>query len=486
MARPPVVMWFRHDLRIEDNAALVAAAESGAPVIALYVLDDASPGLWRAGGASRWWLGRSLTALRRTLSKRYGVQLAVMRGAAGEVLSRVAERTGASVVYCSRDYEPWSIGAEQEAHDRLGACGVALKRFRGRVLFEPDSVKTQGGRPFQVFSAYWRAVNTLDVGMAIDVPKRLSAWPKTSSIDDTETWAEITREPKWSKGFGESWQPGADGAQARLAAFLNGHPGSYASLRDRPDLVATSQLSPHLHFGEISPRQVWHAARAHAAVFPDATAGLDTFLKEIGWREFSYHLLFHWPDLPVVPLRQEFAGFDWQNDSAALAAWQKGHTGYPIVDAGMRQLWQTGWMHNRVRMIVASFLVKDLLISWQQGEAWFWDCLVDADLAANAASWQWVAGSGADAAPYFRIFNPVKQGMTFDPDGTYVRQFVPELGKLENRYIHAPWTAPAEVLARANVELGVSYPAPIVDHGKARARALAAFAALKPKTAGSR
>lgn len=486
MTRTPIVMWFRHDLRIEDNAAFAAAAESGAPVLALYVLDDVSAGPWRAGGASRWWLGQSLSALRRTLSDRYGVQLVVMRGPADDVLAHVADEIGASAVFCSRDYEPWSIDVEQRVHRRLAACGAELKRFRGRVLFEPDRVKTQGGRPFQVFSAYWRAVSKLDVGIAIDAPPKISAWPKSRALDDAQAWAEITREPKWAHGFAGSWQPGAEGAQARLADFLDGQLQCYANLRDRPDLAATSKLSPHLHFGEISPRQVWHAARARAAVFPEASAGMDTFLKEIGWREFSYQLLFHWPELPVDPLRQEFGGFGWRDDPAALAAWQKGRTGYPIVDAGMRELWQTGWMHNRVRMIVASFLVKDLLVSWQQGEAWFWDCLVDADLAANAASWQWVAGSGADAAPYFRIFNPVKQGMTFDPDGTYVRQYVPELGKLENRYIHAPWTAPAEVLARANVKLGESYPTPIVDHAQARERALAAFAALKLKNAGGR
>jgi deoxyribodipyrimidine photo-lyase len=291
----------------------------------------------------------------------------------------------------------------------------------------------------------------------------------------------LPSKPDWAGGLRDAWQPGEAEARKRLTAFLDGPIGDYAVLRDRPDLAATSRLSPHLHFGEISPAQCWHAASIKSG--KGEAKGAGTFLRELVWREFSYHLLFHNPDLPDAPFRREFAAFPWARDHGdMLRDWQLGRTGYPIVDAGMRELWTTGWMHNRVRMIAASFLIKNLMIPWQAGEAWFWDTLVDADLANNAASWQWVAGSGADAAPYFRIFNPVTQGLKFDPDGAYVRRWVPELSRLAAPDIHCPWESPATVLAAAGVRLGKTYPHPIVDHRAARLRALEAYEHVKAAT----
>jgi deoxyribodipyrimidine photo-lyase len=285
--------------------------------------------------------------------------------------------------------------------------------------------------------------------------------------------------PDWAVGFSDVWTPGEDAARNRLNNFLRSGVAEYHERRNRPDLAGTSRLSPHLHYGEISPRQCWQRARAIAEAHPERGKGVEVFLKELLWREFSYHQLAQHPRMPDAPVREPFADFPWKNDAKALRSWQRGRTGYPIVDAGMRELWTTGWMHNRARMITGSFLVKHLLQPWQKGEAWFWDTLVDADLANNATSWQWVTGSGVDAAPYFRIFNPQKQAETFDPDGAYVRTWCPELAKLPAPLIHAPWEAPAEILEKAGVKLGRTYPHPIVDHKEARARALAAFESLK-------
>jgi deoxyribodipyrimidine photo-lyase len=376
--------------------------------------------------------------------------------------------------------EPWAAALDARLHATLAAEGVALKRFGGALLVEPEAVCNQAGEPFRVYSAFARAAMALPSPRApLPAPSRLRGLrdaPVGLAVEDLDL---LPRKPDWAGGLRSTWTPGEAGARQRLDTFLAGPIAAYKANRDRPDLPATSSLSPHLHFGEISPNACWHAASAVIAAGGEGEAGARKFVSELLWREFSAYLLHHWPDLPEAPFRPEFAAFPWARDAALLAAWQKGLTGYPIVDAGMRQLWQTGWMHNRVRMIVASFLVKDLLQPWQDGEAWFWDTLVDADLANNAASWQWVAGCGADAAPYFRVFNPVKQGNTFDPDGAYVRRFVPELARLPAEHIHAPFEAPEAVLAAAGVRLGESYPRPIVDHGAARRRALAAFEAIK-------
>jgi deoxyribodipyrimidine photo-lyase len=475
-----VLMWFRNDLRLSDNPALHAAAASGAPVVPLYILDDDAPGDWRAGGASRWWLDGSLAALQGQLEA-IGSRLVLARGPTVGILSRLARETGARSIYYARTYEPWANRLEARLKADFDTIGVDLKRHRGALLFEPESLRTRQGAPFQVYTPFARAALAEgETGAALGAPSKLpppSRWPASETL---AAWNLTPTAPDWASGLRAAWQPGEAAARDRLAAFLADGLARYHEDRNRPDLAATSRLSPHLHHGEISARQCWQSVCAAAAADPAVTRGADIFLKELLWREFSYHLLVHTPSLPDVACREPFARFPWAPNREHLECWQRGRTGYPIVDAGMRELWATGWMHNRVRMITASFLIKHLLQPWQAGEAWFWDTLVDANLAANAASWQWVAGSGVDAAPYFRIFNPVKQGEKFDPAGDYVRRWCPELSQMPAPEIHAPWSARPATLAAAGVELGRTYPHPIVDHMAARARALAAFEATKP------
>jgi deoxyribodipyrimidine photo-lyase len=478
MPTAPIVVWFRQDLRVADHPALTAAVQSGSPVIPVYILDDAAPGGWTRGAASRWWLHRSLEALAADLAA-LGGRLILREGATSAVLAGLAAASGARTVMTSRCYEPWATRLEAAAHAALAAEGVELKRYAGNLLFDPDRVRTKTGEVYKVYTPFWRVVSGLDVRHPLPAPDRVTAPPKWPKSDTLASFALHPAKPDWSGGMAAAWTPGSAGARSRLATFLDGHVAAYATDRNRPDKPGTSRLSPHLHFGEISPAACWHATKRVMAETPASDAGAEIFLKELVWREFSYNLLHHWPDLPEAPFRKDFAAFPWADDAAKLRAWQRGLTGYPIVDAGMRELWATGWMHNRVRMIVGSFLVKDLLISWTAGEAWFWDCLVDADLASNAASWQWVAGSGADAAPYFRVFNPQKQGETYDPDGSYVRKWIPEIKRLPTKLIHAPQLAPPEILRACGVTLGQTYPRPIVDHAAARDAALAAFAKVK-------
>ena len=436
MTNSATIVWFRQDLRLQDNPALAAAMTRGAPVIPVYILDEEGEGRWPAGGASRWWLHHSLAALDGALRDR-GARLILMRGESGAVLRDLSRSTGATAVYWNRRYEPAVIARDKKIKAELTSEGVEAKSFNAALLFEPHTVKNKSGGPFQVFTPYWKHCQTLAVEMPVKLPSgNLAAptkWPKSEEL------AALALLPRlgWADGFAEHWQPGESGATKRLKKFITQAMELYADRRNIPATDGTSALSPHLHFGEIGPQQIWSAVRAlskESGVFP-ASRGAQVFLSEVGWREFAHHLLYYFPQTPVAPLREDFAAFPWLENAAHLQAWQKGRTGYPIVDAGMRQLWQTGWMHNRVRMIVASFLVKHLRISWQDGAAWFWDTLVDADLASNTLGWQWSAGCGADAAPYFRIFNPILQGQKFDPDGSYVRRWVPELGKLPTEYI---------------------------------------------------
>jgi deoxyribodipyrimidine photo-lyase len=475
------LVWFRQDLRLHDNPALLAAVQRGA-VLPVYVLDDAGEGAWSPGGASRWWLHHSLDALANGLAER-GSRLVLARGDAESCLRALVQQTGADAVYWNRRYEPAAIARDTALKAALTAAGIDVRSFPGSVLFEPHTVKNKSGGPFQVFTPFWRHCQTL----AVDEPERLRAgelpgpsrWPRSLKLEEFELLPRIP----WDAGFGSLWQPGEAGASKRLRRFLSHAMENYAEERNFPDREGTSSLSPHLHLGEISPRQIWSAVRAlgrESGVFP-VNRGAQVFLSEVGWREFAYHLLFHFPHTTDAPLRAEFGLFPWRNDAAQLQAWQRGQTGYPIIDAGMRQLWATGWMHNRVRMIVASFLVKHLRISWREGAAWFWDTLVDADLAANTLGWQWTAGCGADAAPYFRVFNPMLQGAKFDPRGDYVRRWVPELARMPEQWVHAPWEAPAEVLAAAGLVLGRNYPAPLVEHGPAREAALAAYQGLRAR-----
>ncbi len=479
----PVIMWFRQDLRLHDHAALVAAAEGGRPVIPVYILDDAACGPWAPGGASRWWIHHSLQSLHEGLLA-IGSRLILRRGPTVDVLRALAAESGARTLHFTRAYEPHAARVELAIDAAFGAAGMAVRRFSGSLLAEPETLRNQSGGPFRVFTPFWRTVQSAQrPRVPVPAPRQLSGPEHWPTSDRLEAWGLLPLKPDWAGGLRATWRPGEAGAAKRLSMLIDHALADYATARDCPDRSGTSMLSPHLHFGELSPRQCWHAVDLARARDPGLDRGASSFLRELGWREFSCHLLHHWPTLPQTPFRPEFAAFPWEPDEAParamFAAWSRGQTGYPIVDAGMRQLWQTGWMHNRVRMITASFLTKHLLVPWQTGQRWFWDTLVDADLASNAASWQWVAGSGADAAPYFRIFNPVLQGQKFDSNGDYVRHFVPEIAQLPTKVLHAPWTATDAQLSDAGVRLGQTYPRPIVAHDFARQRALAAFASLK-------
>ena len=478
-AQKSALVWFRQDLRLADNPALARASETGLPVIAIFVLDDDAAGAWAHGGASRWWLEGSLSALRGALTEQ-GVVLILRQGSAEAIVPELASEIGAATVFWNRCYEPWRIARDTRIKTALRERGIAVDSGNSALLHEPWVLKTKSGDPFKVFTPFWKALQALESPpRPLPAPTQMQGLDASIPSDDLKSWGLRPARPDWAKGLRDTWQPGEAAAREHLSCFLDEGLRSYASHRDFPGIPSTSRLSPHLHFGEIGPRQIWHATLHHLEANPDAQKSGWKFLSELAWREFSHHLLFHWPSLPETTWRENFRAFPWHDNEDGFLAWTRGATGYPIVDAGMRELYATGWMHNRVRMIVGSFLVKDLLVPWQQGEAWFWDTLVDADLANNAASWQWVAGCGADAAPYFRVFNPITQGEKFDPEGDYVRTWVPELAKLPNEFLHHPWDASEGTLRAAGVQLGVNYPKPIVDHGAARKRALAAFEEIK-------
>jgi deoxyribodipyrimidine photo-lyase len=477
----PSLVWFRQDLRLGDHPALRAAVARGAGVIPVYVLDDEDRGRWVPGAASRWWLHRSLESLDRSLRER-GLRLVLARGPAEAALDRIAAAAGAGAIFWNRLHEPALHERDERIRRAQLAAGREVRIGRGGLLFEPEAVANREGGPFQVFGPFWRRCLELEVDRPRPAAK--GPWPAPARWPESLRLGDLGLRPAaaWDAGLADTWTPGEAAGALRLRRFAAGPIGAYADLRDRPGGEGTSALSPWLHFGEVGPRQVWEAVRAGArgsGVFPPSR-GASVFLAELGWREFAHHLLWHYPATPESPLRPKFARFPWAADPGGrkLRAWQKGRTGYPIVDAGMRQLWRTGWMHNRARMIAASFLVKHLRLPWTEGAAWFWDTLVDADLANNTLGWQWCAGCGADAAPYFRIFSPVRQALRFDPDGAYVRRWVPELARLPDRGLRAPWEAPPAVLAAAGVELGRDYPRPVVDHFQARAAALAAFRRL--------
>jgi deoxyribodipyrimidine photo-lyase len=464
-------MWFRRDLRIADNPALAEAAAAGAPLVPLYIHDESLDGR-PVGAASKWWLDKSLRALDAELKDR-GAPLVLRSGNAEAALRRVVEETGARAVFTNRMFEPAAWERDAEIAQGLKADGVTCRGFNGALLARPGSVRTGQDTPYRVFTPFLNALlDLVEAPEPSEGPRSLVACKGLKS-ETVEDWALHPTRPDWSGDF--DWTPGETGARAVLSAFLAGPLKAYGDGRDVPGDNGTSRLSPHLHFGEISPWRALSAARQAGEDGRVPASQAEKFVSEIGWREFSAHLLHQFPYMAERAFRPEFEAMAWRDDPKGLDAWKRGMTGYPIVDAGMRQLWATGWMHNRVRMIVASFLVKDLLIDWREGEAWFWDTLVDADMGNNIQNWQWVAGSGADAAPWFRIFNPVTQGEKFDGDGRYVRRWVPELAGLPDRWVHAPWTAPREVLDAAGIRLGRDYPAPIVDHAEARQRALDAL-----------
>ncbi len=481
VSAPPVLVWFRQDLRLADNPALQAGLASGRPLALVYVLEQADQNPWAWGSASRWWLHGALAALAASIEERCG-RLILRRGAAETVIPALAQEIGATAVHWNRRYEPQGMAVDTRIKTVLKSQGVTAESHKATLLFEPFELKTGGGGPFKVYTPFSKAARAKGVDCDLSVsPARLPPAPAVAS-DKLEAWGLLPRKPDWAGGLRQAWTPGEAAAQARLDWFMAKALKGYGENRNRMDMDATSRLSPHLHWGEISPLRVWRAAEDALAAHPALADDLKILTNELLWREFSHHLLFTFPKLPEENWKKAFNAFPWTSgDSAEAEAWRRGRTGYPVVDAAMRQLWSEGYVHNRARMIAASFLIKHLLVDWRVGEAWFWDTLVDADLANNAASWQWVAGSGADAAPFFRIFNPVTQGETYDPEGGYVRRWLPEIAALPNTFIHKPWTAPYEVLNRSGVRLGQTYPLPIVDHAKARGRALAAYETVKQR-----
>ena len=473
--KAPVIVWFRKDLRLDDNAALAAAAQMDRPVIALYIREPEKAGTGPLGAAQAWWLHHSLVSLGKAL-KALGTPLILRSGAAGDVLDDLMRETDADTVFWNRRHDPAGMAIDTEIKAALKANGFAARSFAGQLLHDPARLMTGEKKPYRVYTPFWKALERDgEPHEPVDAPDTLSAPAKLPKSEELDDWVLLPVKPDWAATFREVWTPGEAAARERLDAFMDGAIDGYKADRDRPAIDATSLLSPHLALGEISPARVWHATRGLKAAKDDVVH----FRKELAWREFCHHLHFHFPALAEKNWNDRFDAFAWEASRKNFTLWTKGETGYPIVDAGMRQLWKHGWMHNRVRMITASFLIKHLMIDWRRGEKWFRDTLVDADAASNPANWQWVAGSGADASPFFRIFNPILQGEKFDPDGTYVRSFVPELEKLDAAFIHKPFDAPESVLKKAGVELGKTYPKPIVDQAKARERALAAYKSLK-------
>lgn len=467
----PVILWFRRDLRLADNPALEHAAATGRPVLPIYI-DDRGPAVRRAGAASLWWLDRSLRALDAALRER-GSRLILRSGDSEGELRRLIDETGADAVFMNRLFDPDAFQRDADIAHALQADDIEVRGWNGSLLCRPGGVMTGAGGPYKVFTPFLKALLAAAEGPPHTLGPRALNTPSGVDSERLDDWGLHPTAPDWSTGF--DWTPGEAGALDALSTFLSDGLKTYSKGRDHPAEPGSSRLSPHLHHGEIHPWRVVERVRQAAAAGRAPAAEAEKFVAELAWRDFSAQLLHHFPQMTDTAFRPEYDTMPWRSDAKGLRAWKTGRTGYPIVDAGMRQLWTTGWMHNRVRMIVASFLVKDLLIDWRKGEAWFWDTLVDADLGNNVQNWQWVAGSGADASPYFRVFNPITQGVKFDAGGRYVRKWVPELAALPDRWIHAPWTAPADVLEQAGVRLGADYPRPIVDHGEARERALDAL-----------
>ncbi len=465
-----VIHWFRNDLRIHDNPALSEAAKSGT-VLPIYIDDTThAPKEATIGAASKVWLDHSLRKLNEDLDNK----LHVFQGDPSKILSNLVSQYSIKDIFWNRCYEPWQISRDKHLKQLLINQGVGAHSFNGSLLWEPWEILKKDNTPYKVFTPYYRkgCLESKPPRAPIQAPKTLSLLDVSQEhhIDDLHLLPAIN----WHEPLITYWEPGELGAKKTLKRFLDEGLNDYKEGRNFPAKHHTSQLSPYLHFGEISPHQIWHAVTMR-----QQTSDTDHFCSELGWREFSYYLLYHIPTLPTKNLNTSFDQFKWEQNATHLDAWKKGNTGIPIVDAGMRELWATGYMHNRVRMIVASFLVKNLLIHWSEGANWFFDCLVDADLANNSASWQWVAGCGADAAPYFRIFNPVLQGQKFDPDGIYTKHWVPELKKLDKKFLFKPWEANENDLLNAGITLGTTYPMPIVDLKESRNKALKRYEKLK-------
>jgi deoxyribodipyrimidine photo-lyase len=464
------LFWFRQDLRISDNAGLFEAAKQGA-VMPVYILDEDKAEAFKMGGASKWWLHHSLNNLNKSLDNKLNFYI----GNAHDIIARLSRENNIDAVYWNRCYEPWRIHEDANIKASLKSSNIECNSFNGSLLWEPWEILKRDKTPYKIFTRFYRdgCLQGPQPRMPLPKPEKLTLLKDHKS----KNTLNLLPNKNWYKKLELYWDIGEEAAQKKLRAFLNNSLSGYQENRNYPSKMSTSRLSPHLHFGEISANQVWHSTQARAAL-DLGSSDADCFLSELGWREFSYYLLYHFPELPRKNFQSKFDAFPWVYNDHFLDRWKKGQTGYPIVDAGMRELWQTGYMHNRVRMITASFLIKNLLIHWHHGEDWFWDCLVDADLANNSASWQWVAGSGVDAAPYFRIFNPVTQGEKFDADGQYTRRFVPELSKLPHKFLFKPWEAPNQLLLASGVILGETYPKPMVDLRISREQALLAYRVL--------
>ena len=471
------IVWFRQDLRLEDNPALSKAAENNARILPIYILDDENAESWSMGEASRWWLHKSLESLNKSLDE----NLHFFIGKADEIIPDLIEKTKATGVYWNRCYEPWRINRDKKIKTALLNNNITVRSFNGSLLFEPPNIKKKDDTPYKVFTPFYKK-GCLENG---PLPRDLLVCPSKLIFEkniESKKLSELKLLPSinWYHNIQNTWSPGEKGAQHRLNNFLKTGIKNYKIGRNRPDKEFISRLSPHLHFGELSPHQAWFSVK-ELRQSSETKDSIEHFLSELGWREFSNNLLYYWQNLPEINLQKKFDRFPWLDNPKSLECWQRGMTGYPIVDAGMRQLWKTGYMHNRVRMVTGSFLVKNLMLDWRHGERWFWDTLLDADLANNSASWQWIAGCGADAAPYFRIFNPIIQGEKFDPNGDYVREYIPELSTIPTKFIHKPWEAPEEILMVAGITLDKDYPLPIVDLKSSRDRALLAFKSLAEK-----
>jgi deoxyribodipyrimidine photo-lyase len=480
------LLWFRQDLRLHDNPALQAALQTGDTVIPVYIWESASHD-WSPGGASKWWLHHSLSALQQSLRER-GSDLLILTGNSQQVLLQLCNKTSARQVFWNRCYEPHAIERDRKIKKSLQDKSVTAHSYNGSLLVEPWNAVKKDGTPYRVFTPFWKAMQKNGVNLfSFSPPEQFPALPDKLSYDKNTNIEKLKLLPaiRWDTGLTESWRPGESAARDYLDNFLDDAILHYPQARDIPADRGTSRLSPYLHFGEISPWAIWRNIQAWSAASTSAGSikAAESYLRQLGWRDFAFQLLYHFPHTDSQPLDTRFKAFPWKKQyNKELQRWKKGATGIPIVDAGMRELWHTGWMHNRVRMIVASLLTKNLLVPWQAGAKWFWDTLVDADLANNTMGWQWTAGSGADAAPFFRIFNPVRQGERFDPSGDYVRKWVPELETLADKWIHQPWEAPEQILEQAQIQLGTTYPEPIVDLSESRQRALAIWNDLKTRS----
>lgn len=477
--QPPILLWFRRDLRLSDHQGLTSALDSDCPIIPLYIYSDEEKRT--TGSASKWWLHYSLKNLEASI-RGLGGEFIKRQGDPSGVIKSICQETGASCIHASTCFDPFWQGLDKNITRVLGSHGIEFKRFPGQLMWNPRDIRNKSGKPFQVFTPFWKHLTQLSppakpLPSPRTWPKQQRAMPKSDPLEAFD----LLPSTQWDSGFHSEWMPGENGAKAQIDRFGSIGLKDYPSQRDFPGVEGTSKLSPHLHFGEITPSQIYHHLINHQPHHGASsnTVMQSTYMKEMGWREFAHHLLHHFPHMTQRPLRQEFDAFPWRHDEAMLRAWQKGQTGYPIVDAGMRELWTTGWMHNRVRMIAGSFLVKHLLLDWKQGAEWFWDTLVDADSANNTMGWQWIAGCGADAAPYFRIFNPITQSLKFDANGTYIRKWIPEISALSDKDIHTPWTVDPMVLQMAGIKLGKTYPTPIVNHTIAREVALDAYQQMR-------